>query len=124
MTIDPDAFIAACPSRRLLARIGEKWTLMIVVALEADTMRFGALRNRLEGVSQKMLTQSLRALERDGLVGRQVFNEMPLRVEYALTPLGRCFLPHAIALKAWAEANLKDVESAQSAFDAKAADTA
>lgn len=122
MAIRPDAFIAICPSRPLLARIGEKWTLMIIVALDAGPLRFGQLRARLEGVSQKRLTQSLRGLERDGLVAREMFNEMPLRVEYSLTALGRTLTPHAVALKAWAEDSLKPVLAAQARFDSRCDD--
>ncbi|MEM9626888.1 MAG: helix-turn-helix domain-containing protein [Pseudomonadota bacterium] len=118
MTLKPDAFLAACPSRHLLARIGEKWTLMVIVALAEEPHRFGALRARIEGVSQKMLTQGLRNLERDGLVGRQVFDEMPLRVEYRLTELGLSLLPLAVALKSWAEASLPTVEACNAHYNA------
>lgn len=117
MSVDPDAFLSACPSRHLLARVGEKWTLMVVVALEGEAVRFGALRARIEGVSQKMLTQSLRNLERDGLVRREVFDEMPVRVEYALTDLGSSLVPLARALKRWAEASLPAVEASQKRYD-------
>ena len=102
---DPDAFLRACPSRALLTRIAEKWTLLILVALEDGPTRFGALRRRVEGISQKMLTQTLRGLERDGLVSRTLYDEMPLRVEYALTARGRSLPPLAAAIKAWTEAN-------------------
>lgn len=121
MSVDPDAFLAACPSRHLLARIGEKWTLMVVVALDGEAVRFGALRSRIEEVSQKMLTQSLRNLERDGLVRREVFDEMPVRVEYTLTELGTTLVPLAKALKQWAEGSLKAVEESQVRYDEAAA---
>ncbi|MFN3945278.1 MAG: winged helix-turn-helix transcriptional regulator [Allosphingosinicella sp.] len=101
----PDAFLKACPSRALLARIAEKWTLLVLVALEHGPVRFGTLRRQIEGVSQKMLTQTLRALESDGLVSRRLYDEMPLRVEYALTLRGRSLLPLAASLKHWAEEN-------------------
>lgn len=103
--VAPDAFLKACPSRALLARIAEKWALLVLVALEEGPTRFGALRRRIEGVSQKMLTQTLRALERDGLVTRHLHDEMPLRVEYALTDRGHELLPLAAQLKHWAEKN-------------------
>lgn len=122
MEQSPDAFIAVCPSRPLLARIGEKWTLMVVVALADGAMRFGALRARIEGVSQKMLTQSLRNLERDGLVRRVVFDEMPLRVEYSLTPLGESLLPLAVELKRWAEAHFREAAQNAAAYDRAAED--
>ena len=118
---EPDAFLAACPSRALLSRLGEKWSMLIVVALEDGEVRFGALRRRLEGVSQKMLTQNLRSLERDGLVVRRLHDERPLRVGYALTPAGRSLLPHVHALKRWAEAHLAPVERSNADFDAEKA---
>ena len=106
--IEPDAFLKACPSRALLTRIAEKWTLLVLVALRDGPVRFGALRRRVEGVSQKMLTQTLRALEGDGLVTRHLYDEMPLRVEYELTKRGRSLLPLADQLKRWAETNYED----------------
>jgi DNA-binding HxlR family transcriptional regulator len=115
----PNAFVRVCPSRQLLARIGEKWTLMAVVALADGPVRFGGLLRRLEGVSQKMLSQTLRNLERDGLVTRTLVDERPLRVDYALTERGRDLLPLARALKAWAEANLHPVLTSNVAFDAR-----
>ena len=106
----PDAFLKACPSRALLARIAEKWTLLVLVALRDGPVRFGALRRTVEGVSQKMLTQTLRALESDGLVTRHLYDEMPLRVEYELTDRGRSLLPLADQFKRWAEANYTSAE--------------
>jgi len=113
----PDAFVRVCPSRRLLARIGEKWALMAVVALAEGPVRFGGLLRRLEGVSQKMLSQTLRNLERDGLITRTLVDERPLRVDYALTESGRDLLPLAQALKAWAERRLRDVDEANRRYD-------
>lgn len=115
----PDAFVRVCPSRQVLARIGEKWSLMAVVALAGGPVRFGGLMRRLEGVSQKMLSQTLRNLERDGIVSRAVVDERPLRVDYALTPRGRTLLPLAVELKLWAEANLHPIEADNRAFDAR-----
>lgn len=115
----PDAFLAACPSRGLLARLGEKWAVLALVALADGPLRFGALRRRLEGVSQKMLTQTLRRLERDGLLTRTLYDEMPLRVEYALTDAGRSALAPLRAMKAWAEGNLAASLDANAAFDAR-----
>ena len=117
-TAGPDAFVAACPSRGLVARLGEKWAMLIVVALVDGPVRFGALRRRLQGVSQKMLTQTLRTLERDGLVSRRVI-EAPLAVEYELTVLGRDLAPLARAVKAWAEAHLREIEAENAAYDAR-----
>jgi DNA-binding HxlR family transcriptional regulator len=107
--IAPDAFLKACPSRTVLARIGEKWSALAIVALADGPMRFGALRRRLEGVSQKMLTQTLRGLEQDRLITRTLYDEMPLRVEYRLTPPGETLVPLLQALKAWAEAHVLEI---------------
>lgn len=85
-------------------------------------MRFGDIRRRLQGVSQKMLTQTLRAMERDGLIERSLYDERPLRVEYALSPLGRTLLPLVVALKTWAEDALKTIEAHNRDFDRKPPD--
>jgi DNA-binding HxlR family transcriptional regulator len=113
----PDAFVAVCPSRAILARLGEKWALLAIAALVAGPQHFGELRRRLQGISQKMLTQTLRALERDGLVQRKVLDTRPIRVEYSLTALGTDFARHAIALKSWVEAHLQPVERRQDSYD-------
>lgn len=107
----PNAFLSACPSRQLFARIAEKWVLLILVALEAGPVRFGDLRRRVDGISQKMLTQTLRGLEDDGLVIREAFDERPLRVEYALTARGKDLLPLAAEIKRWAEENFSPQEA-------------
>jgi len=115
----PDAFIADCPTRDILARLAEKWTMLTLAALKDDTLRFGALHRRIEGVSQKMLTKTLRKLEQDGLVTREVFDEMPLRVEYALTPMGRELSDLVLALKTWTEANMAQILSANDAAQSR-----
>lgn len=108
---EPNVYAAICPSREVLAMIGEKWVSLVVGALNDKTLRFGELKRVCEGVSQKMLTQTLRKLERDGLVARTSFsNEMVLRVEYQLTPLGQSLVPVVNMVKAWAEENLKQIE--------------
>lgn len=104
--IAPDAFLRLCPSRDLLARIGEKWSLLALVALAEGPQRFGALRRRLEGISHKMLTQTLRRLETDGLVARSVEDGRVPAVRYALTARSRDLLPIVADLKRWAECNL------------------
>lgn len=107
----PNVYAAICPSREVLAMIGEKWVALVVGALDGKTQRFGELKRVCEGVSQKMLTQTLRKLERDGLVLRASYsNEMVLRVEYQLTPLGQSLVPVVNTVKAWAEDNLKQIE--------------
>ena len=113
----PNAFVAVCPTRDILARLAEKWTMLTLAALKADTLRFGALHRRIEGVSQKMLTKTLRKLEQDGLVTRQVFDEMPLRVEYTLTPLGQELSDLVLALKTWTEVNMMQITSANAATE-------
>ncbi|MBN3786852.1 helix-turn-helix domain-containing protein [Burkholderia sp. Ac-20353] len=117
--LPPDAFLKVCPSRTVLSRIGQKWTVLTMVALQDGPMRFGDIRRRLEGVSQKMLTQTLRAMERDGLIERSVYDELPLRVEYSLSPLADTLLPLVVALKAWAEDALNAIEANNRAFDRK-----
>ncbi len=112
-----DAFRSACPSRAVLSRLADKWSMLILAALSADAVRFGALRRRLEGISQKMLSQTLRNLERDGIVVRKVFPGRPLRVEYELTARGRSVLPLAQMLKAWAETHMKELKRSNAAFD-------
>lgn len=117
----PDAFVSICPSRLVLSRIGEKWTMLALVTLAGGPVRFGGLRRRLQGVSQKMLSQTLRNLERDGIVSRMVATERPLRVDYELTARGRTLLPLTMALKTWAEENLKEIERSNKRFDHRSA---
>lgn len=112
-----DAFIAACPTRKLLARISDKWVSLVLVALADGPHRYNDLTRTIAGVSQKMLTQTLRTLERDGLVSRTVTPAVPVRVDYDLTPLGRTLLPVMREIKVWAEAHIEEVESAQIAYD-------
>src|SRR5579875_421751 len=99
--LPPDAFLQVCGSRAVLTRVGQKWTVLAMAAMASTPRRFGDLRRRLDGISQKMLTQTLRAMERDGLVLRKLHDGRPLRVEYALSPLGRSLLPIVLKLKRW-----------------------
>lgn len=101
-----DVFSAACPSRAVLDRIADKWTSLVIFALREETMRYGALQRRIGGVSQKMLTQTLRSLEDDGLVQRRVYPVVPPMVEYFLTPLGRTLVEPLSAVCQWAERHL------------------
>ncbi|MCC9311373.1 helix-turn-helix transcriptional regulator [Kitasatospora sp. RB6PN24] len=112
-----DAYVAECPTRHLLDRISDKWTSLLINALAEQPRRFGELSRRVAGISQKMLTQTLRNLERDGLVSRTVTPAVPVRVEYALTPLGLDLLPVMQAIKAWAEANMEEVLAARADYD-------
>lgn len=118
-----DAFMAECPSRKVLLRISDKWVTLILSALADGSRRYNELSRIIAGVSQKMLTQTLRAMERDGLIAREVTTAVPVRVDYSLTPLGRSLLPVVIALKAWAEKHIEDVASAQAAYDGSSSDT-
>lgn len=116
MTVESwNPYVADCPSRRLLDRIGDRWTVLIVGALDAGPQRFGALAAEVGGISQKMLTQTLRSLERDGFVTRTVFPEIPPRVEYELTPLGRSLQGPLGALEQWAVENMDAVWANQKA---------
>ncbi|MGW5102256.1 winged helix-turn-helix transcriptional regulator [Streptomyces sp. NPDC004100] len=114
-----DAYLAECPARQLLDRIADKWVSLTVTALADGPKRYSDLHRRLAGVSQKMLTQTLRHLERDGLVTRTVTPAVPVRVDYALTPLGRSLLPVMRAIKGWAEDHMAEVWEARVAYDAR-----
>lgn len=113
----PDVYKSVCPSRQVLKRIGDKWTVLIIGILERGTIRFGTLRREIEGISQKMLTQTLRNLERDGLVKREMYAEVPVRVEYSLTELGKSLLPVLKPLINWSEKHLKEIEAVQNQYD-------
>ena len=110
-----------CPTRELLDGIADKWTTLVIGILsDAPTpVRFGELRRAIEGISQKMLTQTLRDLERSGLVVRAAYPVIPPRVEYSLTPLGRTLDEPLRALAEWAQQHLPEVRAAQDAFDAR-----
>ncbi|GAA4242254.1 helix-turn-helix domain-containing protein [Actinomadura meridiana] len=108
---------ADCPTRHILDRIGDRWTVLIVGALWDGSARFSELRRRIEGISQKMLTQTLRGLERDGLVSRTVHPEVPVRVEYALTEAGSSLREPLSALQEWAIAHLGQVSASQEDYD-------
>jgi DNA-binding HxlR family transcriptional regulator len=102
----------------VLARIGDKWSVLVVTRLGQGPMRFNELRRAIGGISQRMLTLTLRGLERDGLVTRTVFATVPPRVDYALTPLGRDLLGPVSALGAWALRNQAKIARARERFDA------
>lgn len=107
-----------CPTRHILDRIGDKWTVLIVGALGDESLRFSELRRRIEGISQKMLTQTLRALEEDGLVTRTVYAEVPARVEYRLTEAGHSLRAPLQALEEWSITHLADVLHARTRYQA------
>jgi DNA-binding HxlR family transcriptional regulator len=133
--VDYDAFLANCPSRQLLDRISDKWVALILAALgsggphpdETDcvdaprSMRYSELSRRLAGVSQKMLTQTLRSLERDGLVTRSVTPTVPVTVTYDLTELGLSLHQVMRGIKVWAEANMDEVLTNRREYDTRIA---
>ncbi|MEU4194830.1 helix-turn-helix domain-containing protein [Kribbella sp. NPDC026611] len=112
-----DAFLATCPARQLLDRISDKWVSLVLVALADGPQRYSDLSRRIAGVSQKMLTQTLRSLERDGLLTRSVTPSVPVRVDYQLTELGQTLLPLISAIKTWAETHMTEVNAARSEYD-------
>ncbi len=102
---------------QVLDRIGDKWTIMVVGALSHGPLRFNALMRRIGGVSHRMLTLTLRGLERDGLVRRTAFATIPPRVDYELTPLGHSLIAPLAALSQWAQDHRAEIESARNTFD-------
>jgi len=111
---------AECPSRLILNRIADKWTALIIgILAQSQRRRFNELRRMIGGISQKMLTQTLRDLERDGLVTRTIYPEIPPRVEYELTPLGRTLCGPLGSLSQWAHDHMDEVKGAQARFDAQ-----
>jgi DNA-binding HxlR family transcriptional regulator len=113
---------AQCPTRQVLTRVGDRWTMLVVTALAAEpVLRFSELRRRVEGVTQKMLTQTLRALERDGLVSRTVYPTVPVTVEYRLTELGLSLADTVHVVRRWAYGNITTIEAARARYDALAA---
>jgi DNA-binding HxlR family transcriptional regulator len=118
MTNPPwDVMVKTCPSRSSLAKIANKWTAMIVIALSEGPLRFGVLREAVDGISGKVLTETLRDLERDGILSRTMYNEMPPRVEYELTPLGQTLREPLSALGRWAEKHIEEVLRARDDYD-------
>ncbi len=112
--------VAGCPIRDVIERIGDKWSVLVVVSLQDGPVRFSGLLRGVDGISRRMLTRTLRLLERDGLVDREVFPTTPPSVEYSLTDLGRGLAGTLEAVSAWAIAHRDDVEAARRRFDAGA----
>lgn len=113
-----------CPVRDVLKRVGDKWSILVVAVLRDGPTRFNELRRSIEGISQRMLTLTLRSLERDGLVARTVAPTTPPRVDYRLTRSGRTLLDPIMALADWAEKNRASIRGARARFDHGAAETA
>jgi DNA-binding HxlR family transcriptional regulator len=111
---------ANCHAREILARVGDKWSVYVIHVLnDAGTLRFNELRSRVAGISQRMLTVTLRGMERDGLVTRTVYPEVPPRVEYRLTELGSTLRQLVRGLVEWSGAHLREVDAARAAYDAR-----
>ncbi|WP_053164542.1 winged helix-turn-helix transcriptional regulator [Streptomyces noursei] len=133
--VEYDAFLAVCPSRKLLDRLSDKWVTLILAALGSDSahqpgtdcageprsMRYSELLRLLAGVSQKMLTQTLRSLERDGLITRTVTPTVPVTVTYELTDLGLSLREMMRGLKTWAETHMDDVLANRETYDTRVA---
>ncbi len=117
---EPAHFSVSCPSRLLIDQVFDKWSMMVLAVLDDGPQRFTAIRRRLEGVSQKALTQCLRRLERNGLVARHVIATSPVAVSYAITPLGQSLQTPFRALYVWSLDNLPAIETARGAFDRRA----
>jgi DNA-binding HxlR family transcriptional regulator len=113
LTTQPNVLDQHCESRQALDRIADKWTCLVVYALVDGPSRHGQLRRRIEGISQKMLTQTLRSMEADGLVERTVIDVIPPHVEYALTPLGRTLIEPLTAICRWAMDHLPELQQAR-----------
>jgi DNA-binding HxlR family transcriptional regulator len=116
----PNPYDAECPTRMILDRIGDKWAVLVLGLLEPGPVRFNQLRRSIDGLSQKMLSQTLKSLERDGLVERRAFATVPVTVEYLITPLGCTLAATLESLRLWAETHIVDVLTAQKRYDARA----
>jgi DNA-binding HxlR family transcriptional regulator len=112
-----NSYVAECPSRQVLDAISDKWVTLVLSALDEGPMRYSDLARRIAGVSQKMLTQTLRMLERDGLLTRTITPSVPVRVDYELTPLGETILPVVGAIKQWSEAHIEQIHEARAGYD-------
>ena len=117
----PDVLSPQCPTRMVLDLIADKWTTLVIYLLSRGTKRYGELQREVGGISQKMLTQTLRKLEEDGLVHRVIYAEVPPRTEYSLTELGLTLREPLGALCTWAVAHLPEVEKARRASDRRKA---
>jgi DNA-binding HxlR family transcriptional regulator len=117
----PSVMDSQCPSRLVLDRIADKWTALIIQILSKGTMRYAALQREIGGISQKMLTQTLRSLERDGLVQRVVYPVVPPKVEYSITRLGRTLIEPLHGLCRWSEKHLAELQANRARAKAKPA---
>ncbi|WP_216821658.1 MULTISPECIES: winged helix-turn-helix transcriptional regulator [Uliginosibacterium] len=112
-----DVYSRHCPARLVLDRLADKWALLVIGRLRGGTLRFNQLRREVDGVSQKVLSQTLKKLERDGLIGRSVIATVPVTVEYSLTGLGNTLAETIEHLSRWAESNMPGILAAQQSYD-------
>ena len=119
-----NAYSENCPTRLLLDHIADKWAALLLWKISRQPVRFNQLRREVQGISQKVLSQCLKRLERDGLVTRKAFATVPVTVEYSITPLGRTLSTKLAALTEWAEANIETVLEAQASYDSGARNVA
>ena len=117
--LEPEKFTLNCPTQQILDIIANKWSVIVLYCLAYRPRRYGEIQQRIEGISQKVLTQTLRRLERHGLVDRRVLSEMPPSVEYSLTPLGRTLIEPLQAIAAWSRENFTTVATARDRYDAQ-----
>jgi DNA-binding HxlR family transcriptional regulator len=114
---EPEVFTTDCPTQKVLDILCNKWSVIILYCLSFGTKRHNQLQKQIEGISQKMLTQTLRNLERHGLVARNVYPVVPPRVEYSLTPVGETLIKPLAYLCEWSENNIHEVEAARELYD-------
>lgn len=112
-----NVFDSHCPTRQVLDLIADKWTVLIIRRLSDGTLRFAQLRRAVDGISQKVLTSTLRHLERDGIVTRRIYASVPPKVEYSLTNLGQSLCGLVESICGWAEANIEQVQEARAVYD-------
>ena len=113
----PNIYDPNCPTRLILDRIADKWTVLIIGQLQNGTMRFSELKRTIPGITQKVLTQTLKGLDRDGVITREVFATIPPKVEYTLTELGKSLIDVVDAIRLWAESNIGHILKAQGKYD-------
>lgn len=119
MQNQPDIYNVNCPTRLILDRIADKWTVLIIGQLSNGTLRFNELKRFIPDITQKMLTQTLKGLERDGLVIRQVYAVMPPKVEYTLSALGKSLIDVVEAIRIWSESHINTILLSQKKYDSK-----
>jgi DNA-binding HxlR family transcriptional regulator len=116
---EPPEHGPSCRAREVLQRVGDKWSVQVIDLLGQDSRRFSELHRAIDGITSRMLTVTLRGLERDGLVARTIHPVIPPRVDYELTPLGRTLLDTIGQLVTWTDAHLAEIETARAAYDAR-----